>query len=113
MKKLLMMVLLLLSTITMFAQSNAKSDSTQANKKTAKAQYTCATHPWVKSKTPGACSICGTHLVIDRVGTKRGQEITYSCPMHPSEVSDKPGKCSKCGMVMDAHKIISDTTSIN
>jgi hypothetical protein len=83
MKKLIILVLLVASTTTMFAQSNTKSDSPQAKKKTARAQYTCPTHPWVKSKTPGTCSICGTHLVVNRECSKQPQEVTYSCPMHP------------------------------
>lgn len=104
MKKIIMLALLVASTTTMFAQSNLKSDSTQIKKKAAKAQYTCPTHPWVKSKTPGTCSICGTHLIVNRVSSKQGQLVTYSCPMHPDVVSDKPGKCSKCGMTMEEHK---------
>jgi hypothetical protein len=91
MKKLILLVLLIASTTTMFAQSNTKSNTTQANK-TAKAQYTCPTHPWVKSKIPGSCSMCGTHVVVNRVSSKQGQVVTYSCPMHPDIVNDKAGK---------------------
>jgi len=109
MKKLIMLALLMLSAATIFAQTN-KSDTAQPKKKTTKAQYTCPTHPWVKSKKPGTCSICGTHLIINRVGTKQGQVVTYSCPMHPAQVSDKPGKCSICGMAMEAHEHQADST---
>ena len=113
MKKLILPFLFTMATATMFAQSGTKSDSTLAKQKTAKAQYTCPTHPWVKSKTPGTCSICGTHLVVNRAGSKQLQTVTYSCPMHPDVVSDKSGNCSKCGMKMEAHQHPSDSTRAN
>ena len=92
MKNIILIVLLMASTTTLFAQTNTKSDNTQAKMKSAKAQSTCPAHPWVKSKTPGYCSICGTHVVVNRVSSKQGQVVTYSCPMHPDVVSNKAGK---------------------
>jgi hypothetical protein len=70
-----------------------------------KTLYSCGMHPWVVSKEPGNCPICGMELTPMRAdqqaaktGEKKEKKILYwRAPMNPTEVYDKPGK-SKMGM---------------
>ena len=65
--------------------------------------YSCGMHPWIVSKEPGNCPICGMKLTPKRDRkedpTTSGEEkIAYwRAPMNPTEIYDKPGK-SAMGM---------------
>ena len=68
-----------------------------------KAPYACPMHPWVTSKHPTECEICGMDLEpthSDSIGFEAASEGagTWVCPMHPEEQSDEFGECSICGM---------------
>ncbi len=107
MKKILIFILLLAGTEVVFAQT----DTTVKQNKNGKATYSCPTHPWVKSKKPGKCNVCGTYYVINRIGSKQSEKVVYTCPMHESVVSDKADKCSKCGMKMQMKNPSKDSVS--
>jgi len=87
MKKIIFLVIALVSSTILFAQNQSKTDST------AKGVYSCPMHPEVTSDKPGKCPKCGMDLVLVK-------EKVFSCPMHPEMASDTPGKCAKCGMNM-------------
>ena len=64
--------------------------------------WTCGMHPWIVTKEPGQCPICGMDLVpkVDDSssgGEKEKKIAFWRAPMDPTEVYDHPGK-SKMGM---------------
>lgn len=65
--------------------------------------WTCGMHPWIVSKEPGQCPICGMDLVPKKSeaapkAAKGERTIAYwRAPMDPTEIYDAPGK-SKMGM---------------
>ncbi len=81
-------------------------------------EYTCPMHPEVVESGPGACPVCGMHLVsrepstgeiphhpmtVDQPGAGEARGRTeYTCPMHPEVVRDQPGPCPICGMALVA-----------
>jgi len=77
---------------------HAKGDATESN-----TLYSCGMHPWIVSKEPGNCPICGMKLTPKRdrkedTTTSGENKIAYwRAPMNPMEVYDKPGK-SAMGM---------------
>ena len=100
MKPLIILVLLVVISNTIFGQKESRTKQKKEQTNTVKVQYTCPMHPDITSNEAGKCSICGRQLVVvDRRGSKQGN-ITYVCPMHPGVTANKAGKCPKCGMVM-------------
>ena len=91
MKKIIFLVIAIISSNILFAQEKSGTDSTQ------KAVYTCTMHPEITADKPGKCPKCGMDLVLV-------QANTYSCPMHPEVTADKAGKCPKCGMALVKEK---------
>jgi RND family efflux transporter MFP subunit len=89
------------------AENNFKS--VKDNKSTL---YSCGMHPWVISKEPGDCPICGMKLTPKRDSTvkeKKERQVAYwRAPMNPSEVYDKPGKSA---MGMDLVPVYEDDVS--
>ena len=84
MKKLIIVLFAMMASFATFAQTGAKSDTTQ------KAAYCCSMHPEVTGTKTDKCSKCGMALTPVK---------TFVCPMHPQVTSDKKGaKCPKCGM---------------
>ena len=81
MKKILILVIALMASTAIFAQSHTDTTNLPV--------YTCTMHPEVTANKPGKCPKCGMDLVKKKF---------YTCTMHPEIVSDKPGKCPKCGM---------------
>jgi uncharacterized paraquat-inducible protein A len=104
MKQLIILMLLVVSSTSIFAQTSDQTKQKKVHSTTAKALYTCPTHPEVVSSKPGVCAKCGTKLVLDRQGSKQATLVTFSCPMHPSVVSNEPGKCPKCGKELEQKK---------
>lgn len=97
MKRLIILILLVISSTAIFAQSVSKSKYKKEHLAIAKAKYTCTMHPEITSTKPGKCAKCGMKLV-------KAKPVTYTCPMHPQVVSNDQGKCSKCGMTLEAKK---------
>jgi hypothetical protein len=104
MKRLVILLLLTMCSTAIFAQTNGQSKQEKQRSTTAKAKYTCPTHPEVVSSKPGTCAKCETKLVVQRQGSKQAQLVTYSCPMHPDVVSNTTGKCPKCGKELEKQK---------
>jgi transcription initiation factor IIE alpha subunit len=97
MKKLIVVVLAVVATLTTFAQKNKMQQPDSAA--TIKLKYTCPMHPDEKSNTAGKCTKCGMELKLSKKEQmKTAVTSEYSCPMHADVISDKPGTCSKCGM---------------
>ncbi|MCR8557379.1 hypothetical protein KXD93_06985 [Mucilaginibacter sp. BJC16-A38] len=68
MKKLILMAVILLCSVTIVLASGlpvnkAVSDTTKARSKKVEVQYTCGMHPEVMSNKPGRCPKCGMGLV--------------------------------------------------
>jgi hypothetical protein len=95
MKKLLILSIVLIGTLTTFAQNARDTMPKSKMDPTFKTVYTCPMHPDITSDKPGKCPKCGMNLVAKKV---KADTTIYTCPMHPDVVSDKPGKCPKCGM---------------
>ncbi|MBA2563532.1 MAG: hypothetical protein H0V14_11600, partial [Chitinophagaceae bacterium] len=104
MKRLIILMLLVVSSTAIFAQEDGQLKHKKKHTSTAMAKYTCPMHPEVISTKPGKCPQCGTQFVVTRTGSKQVQKITYSCPMHPDVVSDTMGKCPKCNMDLTLSK---------
>ncbi len=96
MKRLIILMLLVVSSTAIFAQEDGQLKHKKKHTSTAMAKYTCPMHPEVISTKPGKCPQCGTQFVVKRTGSKQVQKVTYSCPMHPEVVSNHPGTCTKC-----------------
>ena len=65
--------------------------------------YACPMHPWITSKHPTQCEICGMDLESTDPASVASEptsetEAKWACPMHPEEQSDEFGECSICGM---------------
>jgi Cu(I)/Ag(I) efflux system membrane fusion protein/cobalt-zinc-cadmium efflux system membrane fusion protein len=82
--------------------------------KESQALYSCGMHPWIVSKEPGNCPICGMSLTPKREA-KNDQDalgerkIAYwRAPMNPMEIYDKPGKSA---MGMDLVPVYEDELS--
>jgi ssDNA-binding Zn-finger/Zn-ribbon topoisomerase 1 len=104
MKTLIILMFLVVSSTSIFAQKDkaAKQKTEQAS--TASVQYSCPMHHDVISNGAGTCTKCGKQLVaIDRVSSKQGR-VVYTCSMHPDVVANEAGKCPICGMDLDAKK---------
>ena len=56
-------------------------------------EYSCPTHPDIKSASPGACPTCGAPLLARAIP---GVILEYVCPEHTKESFLKPGKCTTC-----------------
>ena len=106
MKQLLTMLLLVLCSTVIFAQSSGKSKHKKARKTTNAVMYTCSMDPEVTSTKPGKCAKCGMDLV-------KVKPVVYTCPMHPEVTSSKQGKCPKCGMALEIKKEESKTLKTN
>ncbi|MGG9963720.1 heavy metal-binding domain-containing protein [Ferruginibacter sp. SUN106] len=103
MKKVTLIVIAVMASLTMFAQKNKmhKADTTMS----VKAKYCCSMHPEVTSDKPGKCTKCGMDLTKSKKEHMKMEVMkSYSCPMHPEVTSDKPGKCTKCGMDLSETK---------
>ncbi|GAB2814566.1 heavy metal-binding domain-containing protein [Ferruginibacter profundus] len=103
MKKVTLIVIAVIASLTTFAQKNKmhKADTTMA----AKAKYCCSMHPEVTSNKPGKCTKCGMDLTKSKKEHMKMEVMkSYSCPMHPEVTSEKPGKCTKCGMDLSETK---------
>ncbi len=96
---MLMIAALTILSVSLFAQTNAKSKKAKTKAKTEAVQYTCPMHPEVISNKPGKCPKCGMNLVKVKSKTT-AQKMVYTCPMHPDVISDKLGSCPKCGMTL-------------
>ena len=66
--------------------------------------WTCGMHPWIITREPGQCPICGMDLVLKspdtgsaEKGSKERKIVYWRAPMDPLEIYDAPGK-SKMGM---------------
>lgn len=66
--------------------------------------WTCGMHPWIITKAPGQCPICGMDLVVKAPDTGGGENasrekkiVYWRAPMDPLEIHDAPGK-SNMGM---------------
>jgi predicted RNA-binding Zn-ribbon protein involved in translation (DUF1610 family) len=97
MKQLVILLLLVLCSTTMFAQNASKTKHKKARKTSAATMYTCSMDPEVTSTKPGKCPKCGMDLV-------KAKPVVYACPMHAEVTSNKPGKCAKCGMDLEVKK---------
>jgi Cu(I)/Ag(I) efflux system membrane fusion protein/cobalt-zinc-cadmium efflux system membrane fusion protein len=77
---------------------HTEKDSAESN-----TLYSCGMHPWIVSKEPGNCPICGMELTPkrdqkeDAAGPKENKIAYWRAPMNPMEIYDKPGK-SAMGM---------------
>ena len=109
MKRLIILMLLVVSSTAIFAQAEGQSKHKKKHSNTAKAKYTCLMHPEVTSTKAGECPKCGTQFVVQRTGSKQVKKITYSCPMHPEVIGKKDEKCPKCGMKLTVPVKKSDT----
>lgn len=91
--KMLLVVVLTLSSISLFAQKAGKKDNVKHL-----TIYTCPMHDSITAKKPGHCPVCGMNLQLSKKEQMKSDVTNnYSCPTHLKEVSDKPGQCSKCG----------------
>ncbi|MCW3112579.1 MAG: hypothetical protein JWR18_975 [Segetibacter sp.] len=97
MKRLIILVMLLVSGTVIFAQKTNQTKHKKADKSAGSARYTCPMHPEVSSKKAGKCGKCGMSLV-------KAKPVAYTCPMDPEVKSNKPGKCPKCGMDLEVVK---------
>ena len=104
MKRLIILMLLAVSSTLIFAQTKGQSKPKKEHS-TAIAIYTCPMHPEVTSSKPGKCPKCGTDLTLSKKEQMKMEVMKiYTCPMHPEVTSDKPGKCPKCGMALEEKK---------
>ncbi len=84
MKKVFFLLMAIIATSTLFAQTDkTKVDTTQ------KAAYVCPMHPDITGTKTDKCSKCGMDLKLPK---------SYVCPMHADITATKKSKCSKCGM---------------
>lgn len=91
-KTILIVILSVIASTGVFAQSNKQPVQTDS----VKAKYTCPMHPEVISDTAGKCPKCGMALVQKKITTEKAKK--YTCGMHPDVISDTPGRCPVCGM---------------
>nr|WP_281166902.1 heavy metal-binding domain-containing protein [Segetibacter koreensis] len=98
----MIIIVVLISSTTIFAQKNKQFD--RKEKTPVQAIYTCPMHPEVYSLAAGKCPICSRTLVLSGKEQMKMEVMKYSCPMHPDMVSDKAGKCPVCGMTMEERK---------
>jgi hypothetical protein len=102
MKKFLLLVMVVTSALTGFAQVDSTVKAPRQKHHKMHQQYSCPMHPEMKSDKPGKCTECGMDLQASK---KEKMKMThYCCPMHPEVTSDKAGTCSKCGMDLKASK---------
>lgn len=97
MKQFIILLMLVLCTTFMFAQSPHKSKQKKTKEATTAVTYTCPMDSDVISKKPGKCPKCGMELV-------KAKPVVYTCPMHPEIMSNKPGKCPLCAMALEVKK---------
>jgi len=97
MRKIILLVIAVLTICTTFAQKS-KGDSAIKNAPVLIAQYTCPMHPDVVSDKPGKCTKCGRDLVLSKKEQMKAEvtKANYTCPMHQELVSDAPGNCPYC-----------------
>ncbi|GAA0564054.1 heavy metal-binding domain-containing protein [Chitinophaga japonensis] len=94
MKKLIILLIAVVTSFVTFAQEKAGRKDTTKHV----ALYTCSMHPDVMSDKPGKCRKCNMDLTLSKKEQmKREITKTYTCPVHADVISDKPGKCPKCG----------------
>lgn len=97
--KILLTAVLIILSVSVFAQDSIKQKAKTPKQKSEKVIYTCPMHSEVTSDKTGTCSQCGMELTKSKKEQMKMDVMKmYTCPMHPEEKSDKPGKCSKCGM---------------
>ena len=96
MKKNIILVFLLFSSIGSFAQMADSSQNSSNKSDTSRMVYTCPMHHEILSLKPGNCPKCGMELV--RNSEELSPKQIYTCSMHPEIESDKLGNCPKCGM---------------
>ena len=94
MKKLLLFLLIFLSSIpALIAQKAGKEVTLKPDE-----FYACPKHNQITSHEPGKCSICGTELSISSKEQRAAALVKrYTCPVHQDVVKHDPGKCPKCG----------------
>jgi hypothetical protein len=92
MKKLIVLLVTAICTLSVIAQTGKEKMSSDKLDTTSEVIYTCTMHPEVTTGKPGICPKCGMALMQKKVPK------IYTCIMHPDVISDKPGKCPKCGM---------------
>jgi hypothetical protein len=110
MTRLIILMLLVLSGTSIFAQKGGQSKN-KGSKQTEKGIYACPMHPDMVSNEPGVCSKCDTKLTLRRVGSKALEHTSYSCVMHPEVISNKPGTCNKCNKKLELQRTGSKQTS--
>ncbi|MEO7312716.1 MAG: multicopper oxidase domain-containing protein [Chitinophagaceae bacterium] len=129
MKKLIIVISILTSVLSVYAQPDRKDMPMQKNEASA-VTYTCPMHPEIHSGKPGNCPKCGMKLIQEKPKKimdtpalkdtarhqhdmggmkmdnipKTKEEATYTCPMHPEIHSGKPANCPKCGMKLVKEK---------
>jgi hypothetical protein len=91
MKKVIILSIVSMLSLTSFSQTDQGKTKTETAKSVS---YTCPMHSDVTSDKAGKCPKCGMNLVAKKTEAKK----TFICPMHSDITSDKAGKCSKCGM---------------
>ena len=95
MTRLIILMLLVLSGTSIFAQTGGQSKN-KGSKQTSQGIYSCPMHPEMVSNEPGVCSKCDTKMQLRRIGSKALEHTAYACVMHPEVISNKPGTCNKC-----------------
>ncbi len=104
MKKIIILVIVLVSGFGSFAQKS-KNNPPQSKAQVTQNVYTCPMHPDVVSDKPGKCPKCGMSLNLSKKEQMKMEVMKiYTCPMHPDVQSDKPGKCPQCGMTLKEEK---------
>ncbi len=104
MKKIIILVIVLVSGFGSFAQKS-KNNQLPGKAQVAQNTYTCPMHPDVVSDRPGKCPKCGMNLNLSKKEQMKMEVMKiYTCPMHPDVQSDKPGKCPQCGMTLKEKK---------
>ncbi|WP_026461363.1 heavy metal-binding domain-containing protein [Adhaeribacter aquaticus] len=105
MKKLILFLFLIATTIISEAQTAKvpKTKNEKADKK--EVMFFCPVHPDEKSNKEGKCSKCGKTLVKETSQNYKGHptvefKTIYSCPMHPGEIHAAGGACSICKMAL-------------
>lgn len=104
MKSFIILMILVINSMAMYAQTNAPAKPEKEQTGTVKAKYACPMHPDVVSSKMGKCPRCGSQLVVQRSGSKQANQVVFTCPMHPDVMENKAGKCPKCGMELEEKK---------
>lgn len=106
MKKLIVLIVLVVNSIAIFAQTTKEAKHKMEDSTTPRAIYFCPMHPDVTSNKPGKCPKCGMDLTLSKKEQMKMDVMKiYACPMHPEIIAKKPGKCPKCGMTLVEKKV--------